>query len=178
MVVPVNVSRSSACNRAFTLPEMTISVAIVFVMVLVVWGVIGTSQITMDIAVRKSTQARISQQLISDILLNNWSSVMSYNGSEHYFDSEGIRIPGLTGIPDDDVYWAYRARIEVERQQAAVPGVEEKPGKEGGDDGEGPPVMSRRVSIHITNGPYPDYNFQTERRHETFSTWLSKMAKN
>ena len=139
---------------AFTLPEMAITVAIVFIMVIVVWGVIGPAQLTMDLAVRKSTHARISQQLIS----------------------EGVRIqnaPNQTE-PSPDVFWGYRARIRIGIEQAEVPGSEDQ----SRNTKEEQPVMSRKVTIDITNGPFPNYDFESGKRHATFATWVSKMAKN
>ena len=167
-------------EAGFTLPELMISIAIVSVMVVIVWGVIGSAHLTMNEADRKATQARIAQTLIGELILNDWNSILSYDGAEHFFDAEGNRMPNTENLGKSDAFWVYRAVVEVGKDQAAVPGTESpnrSSGSRKGGKGSDPPIMTRMIVVRITNGPFPNYNFQQDRRHETFATWVSKMDK-
>lgn len=158
-------------NSGFTLPEVMLAIAFASLMIVSVFGVMGTAQINVNGADLKSTQARISTEIISEILLNEWSTILKYHDTDRYFDPEGNQIK--ISSENDEKMWAYRARIEIDKDQAEVPGVEES---DGGAEQKAP-VMSRKVIIKITNGYFPDYKFETGTRHNSFPTWIAKTDK-
>lgn len=159
-------------TSGFTLPEMILAIAFASVLVVSVFGVIGVAQHNVNGSSSKSTQARIAQELVAEILLNDWSSLLEYQDEERYFDPEGNPLKFDSPVGKGDSMWAYRARIEIDEKQANVPGVETN-----GESESDIPVLSRRVVIQITNGYLPDYDFERGKRHRSFSTWVAKTNK-
>lgn len=159
-------------SSGFTLAEIMMAFALASLMIVSVFGVIGTSQVNVNSADLKSTQARISQKIVSEIVLNEWASVMKFHNTSRYFDPEGNQLK-VTKEDDDEVMWAYRAKIEINETQAEVPGSPEADP----DAEDAPPVMSRKVVVKITNGYFPGYDFEKGSRHKNFPTWIAKTDK-
>ena len=155
-------------SSGFTLAEMMAAIALAAMMIVTVFGVMGTAQINLNQAGEKSTQARIAQEIVSEILLNDWSSILEYQGADRYFDPEGNPVEVSEGGETEPDMWAFRASIEINEGQAQVPGA---------NDRQAFPVMSRRVIVRITNGYYPKYDFETGTRHRNFPTWVAKTDK-
>lgn len=159
-------------SKAFTLAEMMMAIALSAMLIVTVFGVMGTAQVNVNRADTKSTQARIAQVIVSEILLNDWSSILEYDGTDRFYDSEGIPVE-RSGTTSGNSMWAYRARIDVKKEQAEIPGtLESGTGKTATDH-----VMSRRVIVRITNGYFPEYDFVTGTRHRNFPTWVARTDK-
>lgn len=162
----------NSSKTGFTLIEVVIAMLLASVVMVTIFGVLSHVSIDVVESDTKSTQARIAQEVVAEILLNDWSSIREYDGELRYFDPEGNPLAVGEGSDSEPDFWAYLVKIEIRSEQAEVPGTEPSESDQVGDDS----VVSRRVIVKVTDGYVPDYDFEG-KKHRTFPTWVAKTDK-
>lgn len=166
-------SAAQTKSDGFTLMEIAMAVALIGIVVTSVLSLVTMSTQQMNQADLKTKQARIAQGLISEVLLNEWDSIDEYHDTLHFFDSEGYKITGSKEDADrNEENYGYLALIELSDQPAGLPETSTVPFQKNG--GKVDPV-GRVITVYITDGGMWDYDFEEMHRHETFSSWVTKM---
>lgn len=143
-----------------------ISVAVLGTLVAVILMVVTSSANSLRRADIAATQARIAQQLLGELQLNDWESLMDYDDTQYYFDSEGFR---LSADSSDD--FAFRAKLDLSHEEVFLPASETISYQP--SEASGP--VTRKATVYVTNQPVLDYDFENLSNHRVFTTWISKM---
>ncbi len=185
----INTRRSQ--SRGFTLIEVTIALAITAVALVTLMGMIPQGLQTMREAADQAIEARIHQQILSELQLTPYSSktgssddspLNDFDGQERYYDSQGIELLDFQAGKFEHVY---TARIHLpENSGGTMPesvGGESYNGvKLPGSDEPGTEFL-RVVVVEITSLPYVDpfdwENENNQRHIHTYQTTLVKMGQ-
>lgn len=172
----------------FTLIETTLALALTAIGLIALLGLIPHGLKVMKAATDRSIEARIAQELVSEVMVAEWSRIdMEYDKSMRYFDNEGVEIEKTGGGGDSSGEQefanklTYTALIEIPDQTtgaSAAGGGFRLPGIEASD----PDI--KRVVVRIINTPFEiDLNDETireeyEDRISTYASTIVKMVRN
>lgn len=81
--------QSHKAERAFSLIEVTIAMAIAAVALVTLLGLIPQGMNTMREAGDEAIMARIHQQALNEIQMTDFEAIDAYNGIEFYYDAQG-----------------------------------------------------------------------------------------
>ncbi len=158
-------------RSAFSLAEVTIAIGIVAVGIIALLGLLPHGLQTMKEAADLSSETRIAQQIVADVMLLDWGDEtddLAYlrafaNRNEPFlFDELAIRV-------DRPADATYVARVEIpaiENGDVVLPG------------GNAPEPNLRRVVIKIVSVPDPSFDFDApanQGRFRTYSTVVARM---
>lgn len=164
--------RSRRADPGFSLVEIVLAIGIFAMIFSFVFMAVPSSLQSMNKADGKSVQGRIARGLVAEILLNDWESVMDYHQTHHYFDGEGFELEFAADSTAEPEFFAYHAYVSFSDQNIVLPGTTTEPYQ--GEDGTAEADL-RIVTVLVTNGPSPNYDFASRRDHRTYSTWISRM---
>lgn len=159
-------SRIRSLPKAFTLVEVTIALGICATVMVALLGLLPTSLDQMREAKNLTTEARISEEIISDAQLLPWDELIELDGEERYYDDQGTRLQDLTGA--NAFNHIYTAQIEVPEDGVHMPGAEPDALNE----------FTQRILIYIgeTKGKVMDLKSpENEDKVRRYSTVLSNM---
>ncbi|MEM7384721.1 MAG: Verru_Chthon cassette protein B [Verrucomicrobiota bacterium] len=150
-------------SDAFTLIEVTIALGICATVLIALLGLLPGSLDTMRDAVEITTEARITEELVSEIQLADWDEIVNFENEERYYDDQGTDITKDISSGGNALRHMYTARINVSNDAGIrMPGDEE--------DNE----FTRKLTIDIaaTRGR----GFPADRRQfNSYSTIISRM---
>tara|TARA_R110002096_G_scaffold122929_6_gene266121 strand:- start:856 stop:1503 length:648 start_codon:yes stop_codon:yes gene_type:complete len=135
--------RKKGLREAFTLIEVTLAVGIASIALVALMGMLPQGIRTLKRAGDLAIEARIHQQIISEISLTDWDKRFEYNSNENrirFFDDQGIDISELIKDDPDRYTMNYVARIIVPRSSKT-----EQPGGGGSGFGSAPTQLPKRM---------------------------------
>ncbi len=111
---------------AFSLIEVTISIAITAVALVSLMGMLPAGMRIMREAGDRAVETRIQQQILGEVQLTKWLNRNKYDSTTSgvwFFDDQGIRIynSGSKSDPDFDFKHVYSARVSVPVLGAQLP---------------------------------------------------------
>ncbi len=134
---------SALRTRAFTLIEVTLAVGIASIALVALMGMLPQGIRTLKRAGDQAIEARIHQQIVSEISLTNWDKRFEYNSEKHrirFYDDQGIDITSATLSDPVRFPRTYVARIIVPRSKTS-----ERPGDDSGGYGQAPTALPVRL---------------------------------
>ena len=88
----------SVPRRAFTLIETVLALGIISTGMLLLFALVPTALTTMGDSAKKSVERRIANNIIGELMLNQWGVLYSFDGQMRYFDSQGLELD-MAGSP-------------------------------------------------------------------------------
>lgn len=88
----------SVLRRAFTLIETVLALGIISTGMLLLFALVPTALTTMGDSAKKSVERRIANNIIGELMLNQWGVLYSFDGQMRYFDSQGLELD-MAGSP-------------------------------------------------------------------------------
>lgn len=143
MNVASKIVKSRRLQKAFTLIEVTLAVGIASVALVALMGMLPQGIRTLKRAGDQAIEARIHQQIVSEISLTDWDKRFEYNSTENrirFYDDQGIDITELISTSPDRYTMNYVARIIVPRSNRS-----EAPAGAGGGFGSAPSRLPDRM---------------------------------
>jgi uncharacterized protein (TIGR02598 family) len=162
-------------NFGFTLIEVVIALAIFSMGLVTLLGMIPQNLDRMRKASSKSIERRIAQNIIGELMLNEWDRLHLFNssgGDYRYFDAQGIE---LTGYSFDTIFTA-RVRVlprdvNLDQDRSLQTALVSDKGNHGLPDDssitKSTSQHARRVIVEVTDIPKENFDFDdvTSRRH-------------
>lgn len=163
----ITVSRKGWKESAFSLIEVTISVAITAVALVSLMGMLPAGMRTMAKATDTAIEARIHQQVVGEVMLTEWPKRFDFDNIIRGYDDQGIHIATggtvfAAGRTDNDII--YRARIRIPTQDVVLPG---------GD----PDPNLQLVLVDISNLSVSNFNFDSAENQRHIHTYQSMTVK-
>ncbi len=97
-------------HAGFTLIETTLALALTAIGLIALLGLIPHGLDVMKSASDKSIEARISQEIVNEVMLTDWQNVNSYDEIIRYYDNDGVQLDDL-GL--DKLRINYNVLIEI-----------------------------------------------------------------
>ncbi len=192
-------------SQAFTLIEVTLAVGIASLALVGLLGMLPQGIQTLKRAGDLAIEARIHQQIVSEISLTDWDKRFNYNDDENrirFYDDQGIDITRLISSDPENFTRNYVARIIVpkssntERPGGSASGFSSAPGSvpdrldgatytaydaTGKDQDELQLVIVEILSSFIdepsTNASDWDTHFDTEANWRNIHTYQSRITR-
>lgn len=178
-------------KKAFSLIEVTIALGIISTGMLLLVALMPFGVQNLQEASSKALERRIAQNIISDMLLNDWDQLHKFDATNvaglRYYDTYGIEITGASASSDPESVYTVRVRVmprdvrldhdnTLGSAPAATPAAYNLP-----DDPTSLPTTTaynlRRILIDVT--AIPDSNFtvnaNTGINYRTYSSIVSNM---
>lgn len=117
-------------SRGFTLIEITIAITIASLALVGLLGMVPQGLRTMKMATDLAIEARIHQQIISELTQTDWENRTNYHELIRFYDDQGIPVTESQNRADPELYpIVYTARILVPNKGSTLP---QKFAKQGG----------------------------------------------
>lgn len=166
----------SQSSSGFSLIEIVIALTIFSTGILLLVGVLPQNLDDMRSASAKSMERRIAQNIIGELMLNEWEQLHLFNtprGSYRYFDAQGIELDDFTL----DAIFTARVRIlprdvnlDQDRSLESVPisrvNVQRLPDDESLSKSTNP--FARRIIVEVTDIPQEEFDFEDPRNEGRF----------
>ena len=154
---------------AFTLVEITLALGIAALGLVLLLGIIPQGLNALGDAADRTMEARISQYLVGEIMINEWDTIEDYHEQIRFFDDQGIELGTSGGKLDTPERLSYSAKILIEPPEGTVTSAQD-PGALGRD-------VLKRIEILVTDVPLEDFDFSDKTRYRTYSTVVARMSK-
>lgn len=152
-VLPV--ARSGSAHPGFTLIEITIAITIASLALVGLLGMVPQGIRTMKMATDLAIEARIHQQIISELTQADWDKRHTYDDQIRFYDDQGIQVTEADNERDPMVYpIVYSVRILVPNKGESLPS---HLAKSGGQRSTFDPFDSTEVMV--VNGSRKDESF-------------------
>jgi len=114
----------------FTLIEVTLAVTIAALALVGLLGMVPQGIRTMRLATDLAIEARIHQQIVSELTQTDWEEREEYDDQVRFYDDQGIQVTERQNRQDPDRFpIIYAARILVPRESSPLPEKFVKPGE-------------------------------------------------
>lgn len=174
MKTPPIIQKSS--QSGFTLPEVTIAIAIAALGLVSLLGLLPQSLDTLRKSGELTAEARIAQQIFANLSMSDWQDSKggerlsaAYHGKRYYFDDLAVELDE----PDRDLGVAYVAEVSVPTSDVSLPqlaSIAVTPE---------PDPHLRRVTVQVANSGSPDFDFSKAgvRAFRTYASVISRTGR-
>lgn len=168
-------SRAQSCS-GFSLIEIVIALTVFSTGILLLVGVLPQNLDDMRTASAKSMERRIAQNIIGELMLNEWEQLHLFNtprGRYRYFDAQGIELDNF----NVDAIFTARVRIlprdvnidqdrSLENVSVAQFNTERLPDDESLSRSTN--RYARRVIVEVTDIPQEEFDFEDPKNEGRF----------
>lgn len=172
-------------KRGFSLVEVTIAMAIAAVALVTLIGMLPQGMDTMREAGDMAIEARIHQQILSEMQMASFDKMSSYDGVEFFYDAQGEELGDTMSGSDSDARGSFE---HIYSARATVPEVSggPLPGSVGGgnfqgvsfDQNSGTSDRLRMVLIEVAavGGRAGNFDWDDPVNHPLISTYRTYVA--
>ena len=157
--------------RGFSLPEVTIAVAVAGLGLVSLLGLLPQSLDSLRQAGKVNAETRIAQQVFADLSMSdrqdatgNDQIAATYDGRRYYFDDLAVQVEGDSA----GLFVAYVAEVSVPESDVQLP--------HSGTGSTAPDPHLRRVMVKVANTGAPQFDFE-EAAAGTFHTYASVISR-